>query len=75
MCEQNGQFVLHGVVSRGEQCGFEDWPGMYASVFKSIDFVKNSVGYVSKSFNRQFSLHDFKSITYLKASGKMKLIS
>ena len=49
MCEQNGQFVLHGVVSGGEGCAFEGWPGIYARVFKNMDFVKSKIQYVSKN--------------------------
>ena len=41
MCEQNGDFVLHGVVSWSyKPCG--DYPGVYANVFKNMDFVLNS---------------------------------
>ena len=50
MCEQNGDFVLHGVVSWGEGCAFEDYPGVYANVFKNMDFILNATKYVSFMF-------------------------
>ena len=47
MCEQNGDFVLHGVVSWGKRCAYEDYPGVYANVFKNMDFILNATKYVS----------------------------
>ena len=47
MCEQNGNFVLHGVVSWGAGCATKDYPGIYANVFKNMDFILNAVQYVS----------------------------
>ena len=41
MCEQNGDFVLHGVVSWANYCA-SDYPVIYANVFKNMDFVLNS---------------------------------
>ena len=49
MCEQNGKFVLHGVVSRGISCAWTKFPGVYANVFNNMDFV-NSVTNVSLDF-------------------------
>ena len=39
MCEQNGKFVLHGVVSWGVSCAWKKFPGVYANVFNNMDFV------------------------------------
>ena len=43
MCEQNNEFVLHGVVSAGsiDGCGI-NIPDIFANVFKNMDLV-NSV--------------------------------
>ena len=45
MCEQNGEFVLHGVASRksgDHPCAFKNFPDIHANVFNSMDLV-NSV--------------------------------
>ena len=49
MCQQNGKFVLHGVVSRGYKCAEPGFPGVFANVFNNMDFV-NSVTNVSLDF-------------------------
>ena len=49
ICEQNGEFVLHGVVSRGVSCAYKNFPGVYANVFNKMDFV-NLVTNVSLDF-------------------------
>ena len=51
MCEQNGEFVLHGVVSRGSNdgtvddfpCAFKNFPDIAANVFNNMDFVKSVI--------------------------------
>ena len=47
MCEQNGDFVLHGVVSRGKRCGSDYYPGIYANVAKHVEYILGVVKYVS----------------------------
>ena len=45
MCEQNGQFVLHGVVSRSvKPCAVGNYPTVYAKVLSQMDFIKESIG-------------------------------
>ena len=45
MCEQNGQFVLHGVVSRSiKPCAVGNYPTVYANVLSQMDFIKESTG-------------------------------
>ena len=39
MCQQNGKFVLHGVVSRGYKCAEPGFPGVFANVFNNMDLV------------------------------------
>ena len=48
MCQQNGEFVLHGVVSRGplDPCASKDEPGVYANIFHNIEFVKVSLDFL-----------------------------
>ena len=46
MCQQNGEFVLHGAVSRAKSCAYKDFPTIFANVFNNMDFV-NSVTNVS----------------------------
>ena len=41
MCQQNGEFVLHGVVSRAFSCAYKDFPTIFANVFNNMDFVKS----------------------------------
>ena len=60
MCQQNGEFVLHGVVSHGESCA-EEWPGIYANVFHNMDLV-NSVTKVSLYSIFLKGLNDFVSL-------------
>ena len=41
MCQQNGKFVLHGVVSRGYKCAEPGFPGVFANVFNMIGFIRD----------------------------------
>ena len=51
MCEQNGKFVLHGIVSwsykpgpRPGKCAVGKYPTVYAKVLSQMDFIKESTG-------------------------------
>ena len=51
MCEQNGKFVLHGIVSwsykpgpRPGKCAVGKYPTVYAKVLSQMDFIKESIG-------------------------------
>ena len=61
ICEQNGEFVLHGVVSRGISCAYKKFPGVYANVFNNMDLV-NSVTKVSLDLIFLLNLSDFVSL-------------
>ena len=43
MCQQNGKFVLHGVVSRGYRCAEPGFPGVFANVLNNMDLVNSAI--------------------------------
>ncbi|MFH4978087.1 hypothetical protein AB6A40_004796 [Gnathostoma spinigerum] len=39
MCEINGEWVLHGLVSWGQGCGEENHPGVYTKVYSFVGWI------------------------------------
>ncbi|XP_061483883.1 enteropeptidase isoform X3 [Rhineura floridana] len=43
MCQENGKWLLAGVISFGRQCALPNRPGVYVEVSKFVDWIKRTI--------------------------------
>ena len=48
ICDVNGQAVITGIVSWGEGCAREGYPGVYGEVFNYITWIQDIISYIYK---------------------------